>query len=75
MSQAKDMDFHKGPFVGGITWYPYQIAIGVSLRYWPCIFAPTIRIHIGPIKIWLAIILGGKDDKNVSNNKNRNHCR
>jgi len=52
MNQAKDLDFHWWRFGGGITFYPYQVGLGVSLQYWPCIFAPAIRIHIGPIKFW-----------------------
>ena len=48
-------------FMGGITFYPYQISLGFSLRYWPCIFTPSIRIHIGPIKIWLGIKLYKKE--------------
>jgi len=43
---------------GGFTLYPYQFALGISFRYWPCIFAPTARIHIGPIKFWIYILIG-----------------
>lgn len=57
MSRARDIDFKLGPFGGGVTWYPYQISLGFSLRYWPCLFAPTIRIHIGPFKAWLYVSL------------------
>ena len=64
MSRARDWDWRCGRFVGGFTFYPYQIALGMTIRYWPCIFAPSIRIHIGPFKIWVAILSG--EDHNVS---------
>lgn len=57
MSRAKDYDFDLGFLIGGFTIYPYQVALGVSLRYWPCLFAPSIRVHIGPFKIWVAVVL------------------
>lgn len=60
--KAKDFDFYYKRIGGGITFYPYQISFGISFRYWPCIFAPTIRIHIGPIKIWVYILLHYKED-------------
>jgi hypothetical protein len=41
--------------MGGAAFYPYQIALGMSLRYWPCLFAPSIRVHIGPFKLWGAV--------------------
>ena len=56
-AKAKDYDFKKGRFGGGFTIYPYQLSFGISFRYWPCIFAPTVRIHIGPFKLWLYIII------------------
>ena len=52
MSRAREWFGATGPVGGGITFYPYQLAIGVTVRYWPRVFAPTIRLHIGPIKIW-----------------------
>jgi hypothetical protein len=52
MSRARDWEFHCDYFGGGITVYPYQLALGISLRYWPCLFAPSIRLHIGPLKLW-----------------------
>ena len=50
--KAIDYDFHYKRIGGGITFYTYQLSIGVTFRYWPCIYAPSIRIHFGPIKIW-----------------------
>jgi hypothetical protein len=52
MSRARDIDFLVGPLGGGATFYPYQISLGLTLRWWPCLFAPTIRLHIGPFKVW-----------------------
>lgn len=56
MSKAREWDFQRGRFIGGATFYPYQFSLGFSLRYWPCIFAPSLRIHVGPFKVWLAVL-------------------
>ena len=58
--RAIDWDFYWWVFGGGITLYPYQLSLGITLRYWPCIFAPVIRIHIGPFKLWLYVRLSKK---------------
>jgi len=55
MSQAKDWDFHRKHLGGGVTFYPYQFALGLSIRYWPCLFAPSIRLHLGPFKLWVYV--------------------
>lgn len=55
--KARDWDFKLGRLSGGVTFYPYQITLGISLRYWPCIFAPTVRVHFLMFKFWLAISL------------------
>lgn len=63
VSKAVDYDFLLGPFFGGLTIYPYQLAFGFSFRYWPCIFAPSIRVHVGPFKVWGSIsTLFGKEE-------------
>lgn len=59
MSRAREMYFRVGPIGGGLTFYPYQISLGISLRYWPCLYAPSIRIHCGPVKIWGYVKLRG----------------
>jgi hypothetical protein len=51
-ARARDWDFGFKHLIGGLTFYPYQISVGITLRFWPGIFAPSIRIHIGPFKIW-----------------------
>ena len=43
--------------MGGITFYPYQITFGISLRYWPCLYAPAFRIHFLCFKIWGGLCL------------------
>jgi len=50
--KAIDLDFKLGKLQGGVTFYPYQISFGFSLRYWPCLFAPAFRIHFACFKIW-----------------------
>ena len=61
MSKAKTIDFKKGRFIGGITYYPYQITFGVSLRYWPSIFAPSLRIHFICFKVWISYPLNNNE--------------
>lgn len=36
-------------FILGITFFPYQLSLGVSLRYFEGF---GFRFYIGPIKIW-----------------------
>lgn len=38
---------------GGIDFYFYQLAFGVSLRWWNC--GPVFRIYLGPLKFWFYI--------------------
>ena len=52
-ARTKDIDFKIGHLGGGITLFPYQLALGISFRYWHCVFAPALRIYFGPIKVWL----------------------
>ena len=47
------LNFHKGPFVGGFTFFPYQLALGISIRFWFSLFGFTaIRLYLGPFKFW-----------------------
>ena len=57
--KARQHDGSVGPFIGGFAFYPYQISLGISLRYWPRIFMPSARIHIGPFKLWGGISFKG----------------
>lgn len=57
MLQIKQRDFFIGRIGGGFTFYPYRISLGLSLLYWPCLCAPAIQLHVGPIKIWFYIKL------------------
>lgn len=43
-----DVDFYGILF--SLTLYPYQIAFGGTLRWWP---TRSIRLHVGPAKIWV----------------------
>ena len=52
MNRARELNFSVGPFMGGLTFFPYQLAVGISVRCWSC-FAPAIRVYIGPFKFWL----------------------
>ena len=63
MSSAREWNFSLGPFMGGFTLYPYQLALGISVQYWRCIFAPSIRVHLGPFKVWCCWILKAKKDE------------
>lgn len=55
--KAREFDFKVGGFQGGMTLYPYQLSLGITARYYPCIFMPSIRIHLGPFKFWLGVSL------------------
>lgn len=55
--QTWEADWHGKRFGGGATFYPYQLSFGVSLRYWRCLFAPSVRVHIGPFKVWIYVRL------------------
>lgn len=57
MSRARQGDTHVGPAMIGWAFYPYQVSFGVSVRYWPCLFMPSIRVHVGPFKVWAGISL------------------
>ena len=57
MKAKEILEFDIKRFGGGLTFYPYQITFGISLRYWPCIFAPSIRIHFLCWKLWVYIKL------------------
>lgn len=55
MSRARDLDWQIGRLIGGFTFYPYQMALGLTVRYWPKVFAPSLRAHLGPVKFWVAL--------------------
>jgi hypothetical protein len=61
LSRARDWDFEFKHLIGGLTFYPYQLAVGMTIRYWPNVFAPSIRIHIGPFKVWCCWIKTKKE--------------
>jgi len=46
--------------VGGLALIPYQVAIGLSLRWW-CT-GPAIRLYLGPLKLWLSVIRNSAEE-------------
>ena len=54
--KAREVNFDLGMFTGGFTFFPYQLAFGFSIRYWPLHFSPAIRLYFGPFKFWCFII-------------------
>jgi len=44
-----------GPVLGGIELFLYQLAMGISLRWWHT--GPALRLYFGPFKIWLSLSL------------------
>jgi hypothetical protein len=48
--KAIEYDLHSKFGGVGITIFPYQIALGCSLRYWSGM--PAFRLYLGPIKLW-----------------------
>ena len=44
-----------GPVVGGFEIFTYQLALGISIRWWSCLNTPALRLYIGPFKLWLYI--------------------
>ena len=57
MSRARQTDWFGRRWAGGVAWYPYQLALGVTVRYWPCLFMPSVRVHAGPFKVWFGVRL------------------
>ena len=55
-------------FILGITFFPYQLSLGLTLRYLPGCGGFGFRFYFGPIKIW-----GGCLRK--KENKNRNESK
>jgi len=55
MNQARDIEFERGWISGGLRFYPYQVGVGVSISFWPCVKRPDISVHLGPFKAWIGI--------------------
>ncbi|KKL14044.1 hypothetical protein LCGC14_2519670 [marine sediment metagenome] len=58
MSRVREATAFFGPFGGGVAFFPYQLALGVSLRYWQ--HAPAFRVYLGPFKLWGYVSLGAR---------------
>jgi len=50
---AHEHEIDYGPIAGGLTLIPYQFAVGVSLRPWPCLSTVALSVYMGPLKLWL----------------------
>ena len=48
-------EFYRKFISGGLAFYPWRLSLGCSFRYWPRIITPSIYVHIGPFKFWLAL--------------------
>lgn len=45
---------------GGAVFWPYKMALGISLRLWydaGRMFMPSIRLHVGPFELWCKVVL------------------
>jgi hypothetical protein len=40
---------------GGMSRSWRRFALGVSVRYWPCIAAPALEVYVGPFKAWVYV--------------------
>ncbi len=38
---------------GGLTWFPYQFALGFSVRFDGEFRA--VRLYLGPLKVWVSV--------------------
>lgn len=45
-------DWSKDRGIIGVDILPYQLAIGLSLRYLKCLDSIMFRIYLGPFKLW-----------------------
>lgn len=43
--------FHVAWGGGGIQFFSYQLAFGITLRWWE--HGPAFRLYVGPFKLWL----------------------
>ena len=40
---------------GGFTFFPYQFALGGSVRYLCCLHSFMLRLYLGPFKVWVNV--------------------
>jgi len=50
-AKVKERNFNSKKYLGGITFLPYQFALGFGFRMW-CT-GPAFRFYAGPFKFWL----------------------
>lgn len=56
-------DFAKGPFSGGISINTQRAVVGLSVGFWPRVWAPNARVYVGPVRAWGAVRLKPKRKK------------
>jgi hypothetical protein len=61
VSRARQWIGGFGPVQMGVDLYTYQLGLGVSFQYWPCLFMPSLRFHLGPVKLWIGVALNGEE--------------
>jgi len=42
---------------GGFSIHPYQLALGGSLKYLPCLKSVMFRFYLGPFKLWFNLCI------------------
>jgi hypothetical protein len=51
MDNAIEWDFRFGPMLGCFTIFPYQLSLGISVRWFES--RPALRLYGGPLKLAL----------------------
>lgn len=63
LNKAHQYDIKIGRFVGGVSFTLYQMAFGLSLRYWSCIGALAIRVYVLFFKLWGSVSFNSKEEE------------
>ena len=53
--RAKQFIVDRGEYVFGVDVFPYQLALGFTIRPFLNGFGPAFRLYVGPIKVWGSI--------------------
>ena len=51
--KVKELNFGLDKLYGGFQFFPYQFAIGISIRYANCDNLGLLRFYLGPFKLWV----------------------
>lgn len=58
LDRVFERNFGSGnPFVGGIELFTYQLALGVSIRYFHYDRSIMLRLYLVPFKVWFNICI------------------